>query len=394
MSFDRASFVSRIFGHVDAKLPDLADEPVYRSADTYTDPDRFQREVDHLFLHDPICVGYTGELPDPGDYKTTEIAGVPMIVIRGNDGEVRAFRNSCLHRGAPLLEADRHGEGLKRFSCPFHGWNYDNQGNLAAIPSKTCFPDLVSEGRTLGPIPVQEKYGLIFAVLRGTETPDIDRFLGAELAKELETYGWESMRLAAQETVRFRANWKLAVDSFGENYHVPYLHPTTIFPLTLAPSMAIDYFDSHVRFVFGMDGISELRDHPEQWGSAEVGRHLFPVYNVFPNLSLTVAGGALAAFQIFPGRALGECDVVYTKLLDPKLDPETRAIVEGFMDYNWNDVVKAQDLPIIEGVWRSLETGSCTEIIFGRNEAPVQHFHNAFDRAVAGAAPKPRCGTR
>lgn len=81
-------------------MSDLAEEPFYRGAEAYTDPRRFERELNQLFLRYPICVGYTGELPDPGDYETTEIAAVPMIVMRGGDGEIRAFRNSCLHRTA------------------------------------------------------------------------------------------------------------------------------------------------------------------------------------------------------------------------------------------------------------------------------------------------------
>ena len=385
MTLDRASFVTRIFDQVDAKLPDLADAPVHRSADTYTDPERFVHEVDLLFRHRPVLVGYTAELPEPGDYKSTAIAGVPIIVLRGQDGRARAFHNSCLHRGAPLLE-EPHGRGLKRFSCGFHGWNYDNQGNLAMIPSKSCFPDLVAEGRTLKPISAEEKYGMIFAVLRGVEAPDIDSFLGADLAAELSAYNWDAMHMVTQETVRFRSNWKLAVDSFGENYHVPYLHPTTLFPQTLAPSMAIDYFGDHVRFVFGMESISEIRDHPELWADAIVGRHLFIAYNLFPNVSLSTVPGALGAFHTLPGRTPGECELVYTYLADPNLDPDFRTMVDTFLDYNWNQVVKPQDLPIIEGIWRSMESGSCSEVYFGRNEAPVQHFHAGWDRAMAEAA--------
>lgn len=231
-------------------------------------------------------------------------------------------------------------------------------------------------------IPTEEKRGLIFAVLDGSSVPDIDAHLGAELAEEIEGFNWAGLRMVSQETLSFRANWKQAVDSFGENYHVPYLHPTTIFPMTLASSMCLDYFGPHVRLVFGMEAIAEIRQEPERWAAADIGRHLFPVYNIFPNMSLTVTEGALAAFQTVPGRTPGECRVVYTKMIDPALPPEHLAAVSAYMDFNWNEVVKAQDLPIIEGVWRSLSGGLCDEVIFGSNEAPLQVFHRDFDRLV------------
>ena len=144
MVLDRVSLVARIFDQVDAKLPDRAESPVVRDAATYTDPVRFQRELECLFRGYPMCIAYSGELPEPGDYKTAEIAGMPIIVVRGADGRIRAFRNACLHRGAPLL--DDRGSGLKRFSCPFHGWAYDNEGALAMVPSRSCFPDLSTRG--------------------------------------------------------------------------------------------------------------------------------------------------------------------------------------------------------------------------------------------------------
>ena len=118
MTVDLTCVVSRLFEQVDTKLPDLAAGPMQRDVATYTDPQRFARELHRLFRQYPICIGYTAELPEPGDYKTIEVAGVSMIVVRGKDRQVRVFKNACLHRGAPLVEAD-HGRDLKRFSCPF-----------------------------------------------------------------------------------------------------------------------------------------------------------------------------------------------------------------------------------------------------------------------------------
>jgi phenylpropionate dioxygenase-like ring-hydroxylating dioxygenase large terminal subunit len=382
MTVDLTCVVSRLFEQVDTKLPDLAAGPMQRDVATYTDPQRFARELDRLFRQYPICVGYTAELPEPGDYKTIEVAGVSMIVVRGKDRQVRVLKNACLHRGAPLAEAD-HGRGLKRFRCPFHGWNYNDEGRLVAIPSRSCFPPLVADQRTLGQIPAREQAGLIFATIDGTEAPDVEDLLSRELANEIGGYQWDSMEMVSQETLPLRANWKQAVDSFGENYHVPFLHPTTIYPHTLPHTQVLDYFHQHVRMMFGMEGMREIRNQPDRWADAEVGPHLFPVYYLFPNLVLTIpTAGVLAAFQNFPGHNPGECTIVHTKLVDPALPPEQRAVVEAFVDFNWNDVVKPQDVPVIEAVWRSMESGACTAVIFGANEAPLQHFHREYDRLL------------
>ena len=106
-------------------------------ASTWTCPDRLALERRELFDSQPQLVGLSGDLPLPGSFLTTDDLGPPVLVVRGDDGKVRAFVNACRHRGAVVETARRGTKPL--FSCPFHAWSYDARGALRAVPKAEQF---------------------------------------------------------------------------------------------------------------------------------------------------------------------------------------------------------------------------------------------------------------
>src|SRR5690349_179359 len=114
----------RAAGNTTDMAPAMYENPV----EVYTDPQRYEREVHRLFRGSPIVACMTADVARPGDYVTLSLTDVPILVARGADGVVRAFRNVCRHRGACVVEG--RGEGAKSFMCPYHGWSYRPDGRL------------------------------------------------------------------------------------------------------------------------------------------------------------------------------------------------------------------------------------------------------------------------
>ena len=188
-------------------------------------------ERDRLFRERPIFMGLSTRLPKPGDYLTEDVAGMPVLMTRGADGEVRAFANICRHRGAPVAQ----GCGNARaFVCPYHGWTYDAAGKLLGTTDKVGFAGLDLASHGLVRLPAAERHGLMFVrpkpIAAGESGAiDIDADLGA-LVSDLAALKLETYPIFSADRVAPRINWKFAVDTFLEGYHIPHLHRKTIAP--------------------------------------------------------------------------------------------------------------------------------------------------------------------
>src|SRR4051812_1541913 len=221
----------RLFGHIDGRTTDLADALFRNRTVNYSCRERAALERDRLFRSLPMFMGLSTRLPKAGDYLAEDVAGIPVLMTRGGDGQVRAFANICRHRGAPVAS----GCGNARaFVCPYHGWTYDSMGKLLGTTDKVGFEGLDAAAHGLVPLPAAEKYGMVYIRARAVRpgesaTLDIDAALGPMAADfaalELTTYP-----LFSTDRVTPRINWKFAIDTFLEGYHIPHLHRKTIGP--------------------------------------------------------------------------------------------------------------------------------------------------------------------
>jgi phenylpropionate dioxygenase-like ring-hydroxylating dioxygenase large terminal subunit len=223
-AFDR-SLARRLLHHIEHRTTDLAEDVMELPADVYTSPEHLEREVEALFLDQPLlCL--SGALPGPGSYVTVDVCGTPVLVTRDGDGKVRAMANACRHRGVRVVD----GRGkARRFTCPFHAWTYDMEGTLVGLPTASAFDGMCREDKGLVPLPVAEGYGLVVGRLRPGEPVDVDEYLGPGLSEELallDFAGWGTYGEAHVHDVG--ANWKVTLDTFRENYHFDHLHRTTL----------------------------------------------------------------------------------------------------------------------------------------------------------------------
>ncbi|MGH7806028.1 MAG: aromatic ring-hydroxylating oxygenase subunit alpha, partial [Candidatus Binatia bacterium] len=206
--------------HRHARLPDARPNVVPR--ELYEDPDLFPLEIERIF-RGPIwhVVAHRAEIPRPHDFKTAFVGDVPIIVNHGDDGQVRAFLNSCAHRGT-MVETRLRGSA-PGFHCPYHRWSYDTKGCLTQCPGQEDFPEYFHrEDFGLKSVRVAEHYGLIFVTLH-PDTPPLADYLGPVADPLRDALGGDGrLKLLGYQKVVYDCNWKVYVDQDG--YHPPLLH--------------------------------------------------------------------------------------------------------------------------------------------------------------------------
>ncbi|MEZ5596995.1 MAG: SRPBCC family protein [Pseudomonadales bacterium] len=191
-------------------------------ASRYLSPDLLADEFEHVFARCWLLAGVIQDLVRTGDYVVFPIGTQQILITRHQDGSLRAFHNTCQHRGMRLV-ADERGNA-RHFRCAYHAWTYAGDGSLKAVPHRDQFTaglDLASRG--LAPVHVDTWNGLVFVHL-GAQPPSLKDFLGPA-ADQLRAYDFASMQVVADQTCHLNCNWKAVVDNFGELYHVDFLHP-------------------------------------------------------------------------------------------------------------------------------------------------------------------------
>ena len=371
----QVNLIHQIFDAIDRGTPPMAERFTRNDTSAYTSPQRAAREREVLFRNHPIVVGFSSQIPNPGDYLTEDLAPVPIMVVRNTSGELRAFVNICRHRGAKL--ASGCGHIAKLFSCPYHAWSYDTDGRLVAIPDDYGFDGLDRTASGLVALPVAEKYGLIFV----TPTPadndnnknpiDIDAML-AGLGDDIDSYGIASMAHQETRVVRRRMNWKLMSDTFWEAYHIKVLHAQNVAPLFVKNLAMFDAFGRNTRYIGVRKSIEKLRDLPqEKW---DLIPHTTILMNLFPNTILVMQSDHAEIYRIFPA-GVGE-SVATVSILAVEPSPKwsrTMDLLLGVVD---------QDFTLGETIQHNFESGALRKVTYGRYENALEHFHRSIREAL------------
>ncbi len=205
------------------------DRPLRRAATLpgplFSDASVFASERSRLFRQSWVCVGREDELPHPGDFRSYEVAGSGVIVLRDSDGVIRAFHNVCRHRGTRIVEAGA-GTGLTVLQCPYHAWTYDLRGQLVGAPHMEEAEDFPHEDFGLHPVRTESWRGFLFLNLSPRARP-LPEYLGGLVARAAP-YPLERLRLAHRVEYEIAANWKLVIQNANECYHCPGVHPQLV----------------------------------------------------------------------------------------------------------------------------------------------------------------------
>ncbi len=160
------------------------------------------------------------EIPEPGDHTVYRIANLEAVIVRGNDRQIRAFANSCLHRGRALKDGPGRTEELR---CAFHGWAWNLDGSLKSVPCRWDFPDVTREDHSLPEYRTATWGGFVF-INMSEDAPSFESYIG-ELPSHFERWPLEDRYVEAHVAHRMRCNWKVAQEAFMEAYHVIATHP-------------------------------------------------------------------------------------------------------------------------------------------------------------------------
>ncbi len=208
--------------------PDVWSEPPLGDAKSaparfYTDPAVFKAEVEHIHLKTWFFAGRIEEVPSPGDYKAIESVGGPVLLVRGEDGRLRAFANVCRHRASILLEGCGHAKSI---TCPYHAWNYRLDGTLAGAPGMREVPKFEKPPHGLIPIRLESWEGAIF-LNYDDKAPDLAAHLG-NLPELLGSHRFGEMVRSWHIEIETRCNWKLLLENAMETYHTGTVHAATV----------------------------------------------------------------------------------------------------------------------------------------------------------------------
>ncbi len=185
----------------------------------YTDEDIYALELERIVYRNWIVAGHQSQLPNTGDFKVFKVAGESAIIVRGADGNLKAFANVCRHRGSLVcLEA---AGNARKFVCPYHGWTYDTDGKLVAARD---MPDEFDwEAHALKPVSCDVVHGLIL-VCFSDDAPSLEN-CKKEMAEPMAMFDFENLKVAAWKEYAIPANWKLSIENYQECYHCATAHP-------------------------------------------------------------------------------------------------------------------------------------------------------------------------
>lgn len=336
------------------------------------------QEQDVLFRSTPLCMGLSSALPEPGTYWSDNETGIPILMVRDGEGRFRAYANACRHRGAQVAP---EGRGSKaRFMCPYHAWTYGIDGKLMSINKKSHFGNVCREELSLFELPSAELHGTLW--VRPVQGDPIDEAecLGG-LEDDMAHWKLADFPFAHTQIIDARANWKMAIDTFAENYHVSILHAETVGKEMKANVQTCDVFKKNVRFVYPnqkLDLMRFLSVDMERWPYPQIASTL---YYLYPNVIMVVDTFGVDLVRIFPLEGSpSKSRTVHTWYVSPQMEPRLKEAGYSYEERvtRFRDVIVDEDYETIAKIQLNAERGIQSEWLLGRNEVALHHIHNAL----------------
>ena len=348
----------------------------------YHEPAILEWERANVLRRDWVIVGRVDEAPDPGTYFLTELDGEPILVVRGRDGELRAFYNVCQHRGTAVVE-EQCGTAV-RFQCPYHAWIYDLEGKLVRAKHTDDLDDFSFEGYGLRPIGCSTWQGFVFLNLDPDAAPLADQL--GDLDEHLARFDFGDLKSARTITYDVAANWKFIAENYSECYHCPPLHPqlNKLTPYDVGGDYAPEgaWQGGWMELVAGAEtmaldgGQGSRHGRPAMCGmTAEDERRIF-YYVLWPTAFLSIHPDYLLVHRLIPvgpDRTTVICQLLFEPATTaaPGFDPSDAIAF-------W-DLTNSQDWHVCELQQRGTKSSSWVSGRYSNQEASV----HAFDLMVA-----------
>jgi phenylpropionate dioxygenase-like ring-hydroxylating dioxygenase large terminal subunit len=363
--------------------PQLPDLPIGR----YTDEAFHQLELRRVFRRSWLFAGHIAEYPEAGSYRVLDIPLAPIVAVRGKDGQLRAFLNTCRHRGAPVVREECGT--AKHLVCQFHAWSYDLAGKLVGVFDERDFRGLEKEARALTPVRCESWGGFVFVNLDPDAPPLLEH-----LAPLVERYGdlieSPTLRPVLSRSWDLRCNWKVAIEAFMEIYHFKVVHKDSAGPfvdhrggvMLLHPHGHSSGFTPYRMEAVQAAGALEMffpSGAPTVAGLSELYREANPSFTAFPNL---VTPTDITGFPILVWYPLGVgCTRMQMHWYGPDWGQGDRPSAWEIKLASW-DQLMAEDNRNLEPIQRSIDAAAHTGIPLNYQERRLWQFHVDIDRMI------------
>jgi phenylpropionate dioxygenase-like ring-hydroxylating dioxygenase large terminal subunit len=367
---DILALTQRLITQLENNSTEEAPEEIRESASAFLCPERHEQERQQFFLNTPQVIGFAGEIAKPGSYLTAEICGVPVLVTRTENNEVKAFVNACAHKGARVA----HDRGEKsRLNCHFHGWSYGLDGELKGRPKASCF-HTVDASCSLKSLPVSIGSSLIVVGLKhDMPQATVDNAL-SEIEGEFSGFNFNDVHHIETRRYEVNANWKLVTGLSHESYHFATVHRNSVAQM-MAANAVFDTFGEHSRWAFAFKGLERLANEPQDnWPNYIEGAIN---HTLFPGTVIVKNPVDAQMIRVEPGGTPDKCIVYYTGACGDLGNLENAKAAYEF----GGDVFKNEDLPVAEECQQGLAAAG-NDFIIGRNEPIVQFWHTLWNNKL------------
>jgi phenylpropionate dioxygenase-like ring-hydroxylating dioxygenase large terminal subunit len=377
-------------------------------------PEYFRLEQEKVFRHSWLYVGRVEDIPQPGNFfvRNMAVCKTSALVVRGKDGQVRAFHNMCSHRGNKLEWGQRGRCQGGVFTCKFHGWAYNTEGRLVAVPDEGNFFDFKKGEHGLTPMATDVWEGFIFVHMDPNPKMSLREHLG-EVVEQLKGFPFDKLTLGYGYKGDLNCNWKIAVDSQQEAYHAVYLHRRSVGDICSTKenpfmhALDIKFFGPHRRISLpGNKGHSpspvEALAHRFGWtikrqapsfldpnrlplgvNPTRDPNWLFDIYLIFPNFWIATLDGAYQTHNFWPIAP----DRMYQEIKMYVVPPQSageRFSLEFAKCINRDTWL--EDFSTLENTQEVLGSGAKTHFTLKDEEILIRHFYKVLEEQIRATA--------
>ncbi len=347
----------------------------------YTDPEFLALEREYLWKKSWLYACHLDELPEAGSYILWKKTGSPILIVRGKDDEVRAFYNTCRHRGGPLVK-DERGHSRGGFTCGYHGWAYDYEGNLRGMRDRRDFVDL--DFSCLGLVTVRcERLGNWIFINEDPDAVPLLESLG-RIPGHFQQFDLDNTRHVLTEAFEVECNVKVLLDAFLEVYHLKSIHQDTVdrfldhrgtsimlwprgHSLMVTPNRRPDWVDPGTRGMVDFPHVTEL---PVKTNVS---------YNIYPNLVTPVAGNGMPFINFWP--KTDRTMVIECHWFSPDWGEGERHELWDTRIANFDRILE-EDTQFAPQIQQSVESPGFKGIQLNYQERRIYHWHEELDRRI------------
>jgi phenylpropionate dioxygenase-like ring-hydroxylating dioxygenase large terminal subunit len=351
----------------------------------YFDPEFFGAEKKAFLRAAPQVVCHESEIRKPGDWRTLDYLGESVIVIRGDDGSIRAFANVCRHRGSRLVDGS---DGCaKVLTCPYHAWSYARDGRLVGVPHRNEYPGLQMEQLGLVPVALENWHGFLFVTLE-PGAPSVAEMM-EPYENEVAHYRFKDLRVIGRVTIRPRdLNWKTIADNYSDGLHIPVGHPG------LTRLFGRNYHIEANAHVDRMEG--ELVEKESANPSERAYQRLLPpvkhlpeshqrkwlYYKLFPNVAFDIYPDQVDFMQFLPVSAT---ETVIREISYAVPDGRREMTAARHLNWRINRRVNAEDTELITRVQLGMQSPSYKAGPLGTSEVCLRSFAQKLRKLIPEA---------